>query len=133
MRYVLCLAASALLCGCVSSGTQVKDSALAQFQKGTTTEAQVIQALGPPQGSSNSMSGLRTISYVGMHAQPTAASFIPIVGIFAGGADTHTSVVTFRFGADGKLADMTSQQSDASARVGVMGSQAAAPAPAVVR
>lgn len=117
---------------CVSSGTQVKESALTQFQNGVTSETDVIKSLGTPQGVTKSTDGTRVLTYVGMHAQPKAASFIPVVGLFAGGAQTSTSVVTFNFGTDGKLTSMSSNQSQASARMGLGGAQPTAPEPKVV-
>jgi hypothetical protein len=91
--------------GCVATGTQVKDSALTQFQKGVTTETDVERALGPPTSTTMSSDGTRSMSYSGVHAQPKAASFIPVVGLFAGGASSQVSMVTLRFGQDGKLLD----------------------------
>jgi outer membrane protein assembly factor BamE (lipoprotein component of BamABCDE complex) len=129
MKIVGAVLALALLAGCVSVGTQVKDSALEQFQKGVTTEADVVKALGPPQSITTSTEGLRMLTYMGLHSQPKAASFIPVVGLFAGGADTTGSYVSFRFDKDGKLADITSQQNQMSGRMGAP-AQPAAPAPA---
>jgi len=130
---IAALLLSVALIGCVSSGTQVKDTALSQFRKGQTTEADVVKALGPPQSTMTSSGGGRVISYVGMHAQTKAATFVPIVGLFAGGASSHVSVVTFTFDRDGKLTDYMSQQSEAGARSGFgAGSQPAAPDPKVV-
>jgi hypothetical protein len=103
------------LAGCASSGTQVKDSALTQFQKGVTTEADVERALGPPTATSSSSNGVRVTVYAGAHAQAKAASFIPVVGISAGGATAHSSMVSFRFDQAGKLIDYTSTHSSVDA------------------
>jgi outer membrane protein assembly factor BamE (lipoprotein component of BamABCDE complex) len=116
---ILLITLALLLVGCVSSGTHVQDSALKQFQKGVTTEADVVKALGAPQSTSTSMSGAHTISYVGLSAQSKAATFIPIVGLFAGGANAQTSIVTFTFDTNGKLSDIQSQQSNAESRMGL--------------
>lgn len=110
-----------LLASCVSSGTQVKDSALTQFQKGVTSEADVVKALGPPTSTSMVSDGSRVLAYVGTHAQAKAASFIPIVGLFKGGATGQTSVVTFRFGPDHKLLDYSSTQSNVDVNTGIAG------------
>lgn len=126
------IGAMTLLCGCVSSGTQIEDSALAQFQKGVTTQADVIRALGPPQNTSNTTNGLHSITYAGLHAQPKASSFIPIVGAFTGGASSRMSVVTFIFGDDGKLQEIASTQTQSGARTGI-GAGTQAPAPTVVK
>jgi hypothetical protein len=112
---VLCALA---LSGCVSSGTQVKESQLTSFQKGVTTEPDVIKALGPPQSTTTSTTGIRTIVYYGLRASPKAATFIPVVGLFAGGAKAQTNSVVFMFGPDGKMTEMTSQQTNAESRMG---------------
>jgi hypothetical protein len=106
------------LSGCVSSGTQIKQSQLTSFQKGVTTERDVTRALGQPQAISTSTSGYRVIVYSGVRASPTAASFIPIVGIFAGGANAQASSVVFTFGPDGKMTAMTSSQVTTETRMG---------------
>jgi hypothetical protein len=106
------------LSGCVSSGTQVKESQLTSFQTGVTTERDVRAALGPPQSVSTSTYGVRTIAYSGLRASPKAATFIPIVGLFAGGANVQASSAVFSFGPDGKLTQMTNSQTSAESRMG---------------
>jgi len=119
------------LVGCVSTGTQVKDSALTQFHNGVTTEADIVKALGPAQ-SVTTVNGRRFVSYIGVHAQAKASTFIPIVGAFVGGASSQASSVTFRFGQDGKLIDYSSTQSNVGSVSGLAaGYQPSAPAPAV--
>jgi len=117
MRLYAMLAAM-LLAGCVSSGTQVKESTAAQFQNGVTTEADVVRDLGPPQGVTSGSDGKRLLVYSGMHAQVKGATLIPIVGLFAGGATTQVSTVVFTFGQDGKLESYTITQNQATATAG---------------
>jgi S1-C subfamily serine protease len=72
-----------------------------------TTHADVIRALGPPESEVVSSSGSRSMIYIFSHFSTKAASFIPVVGIFAGGAKAQTSAVTIRFDPNGKLAEVT--------------------------
>lgn len=109
MRYLLVLLV--ILAGCATVGKEVTETQAGQFKRGVTTAADVAEKLGAPTSSGVSDSGSRTMSYVFAHAQPRAASFIPIVGIFAGGADGRTTMVTFVFNPDGKLAGYSYQQS----------------------
>jgi hypothetical protein len=121
MRRLTGIFCALALAGCVSSGTQVKESQLTSFQKGITTEQDVTRALGPPQAVSTSTFGgrvIRVIVYSGVSASPTAANFIPIVGIFAGGANAQASSVAFTFGSDGKMIQMTSSHSTTETRMG---------------
>lgn len=100
------------LAGCVSHGVQVSADRVSQFKPGVTTEADVVAALGQPT-SITSMNGQRLLSYAGAQAQARPASFIPIIGLLAGGADVRYSMTMFKFGPDGKLID-TSQTNGAS-------------------
>lgn len=94
---------SLALAGCATTGTKVNESELAQFHKGVTTESQVEQALGQPQTSGLNSDGTTTIAYVYAHASPKAVDFVPIVGLFAGGANAESTTVTFTFAKDGLL------------------------------
>jgi hypothetical protein len=84
-------------------------AAAAQFQPGVTTAHEVIAILGPPVTETVDSTGVRTIGYASIHAHAKAASFIPIVGLFAGGAVGKSSSVYFTFGPDGILRSYTSQ------------------------
>jgi hypothetical protein len=101
---------------------RMQESALQHFQKGVTTEAEVIQALGPPQISTSNSDGTRSVAYVYTHAEAKAASFIPIVGLFAGGATGNVNTVRFTFDAGGKLQGYESSHTDTDVKTG-LGSQ----------
>lgn len=107
-----------ILASCMSGGTRVDAAKVKAFQKGVTTEAEVIAALGKPNTVSASGSG-RTLTYAWFHAQPKASSFIPFVGAFVGGADSRIEQVNFLFGNDGKLADIVTQQSENGVAMGI--------------
>ena len=53
-------------------------------------------------------------------AQARAASYIPVVDLLAGGADSTMTAIVFRFGPDGKLADWTSNQTNAGVDTGLL-------------
>ena len=86
-----------MLAGCVSSGTEVQPAQRQLLQKGVTTEAQVEKALGAPQAVSTAPNGQRVVVYSGVHWAAGAASYIPVVGLFAGSATAHATSVRFRF------------------------------------
>lgn len=98
--------------GCASVGTDVKDSQLSAFQIGVTTPSDVIRALGAPESEVVSSSGYRSMIYVASHFSTKAATFIPFVGIFAGGAKAQSSTVAIRFDRNGKLAEVTTSRTD---------------------
>lgn len=103
MKLALALVVSLFIAGCASSGTQVSQNAAMQFKEGVTTEAQIVAKLGPPSGVTISSGGGKTLLYSGAQYQTKAATFIPIVGLFAGGADYTVSTASYRLGADGVL------------------------------
>lgn len=112
----------------VSSGTKVTEADLSKFQKGVTTQADVETALGPPQSRTLFGDGQHQIVYVGVHAQAKVASFIPVVGLFAGGATGQTNIVTFTFDKGGLLQNYSSTEASSDVRTGLgTGSQSTSP------
>jgi outer membrane protein assembly factor BamE (lipoprotein component of BamABCDE complex) len=96
------------LSGCVSSGTKVTEQQASQFVKGQSTEAQVIAKLGAPDTASRASDGSHVDQYSYVQTSARAASFIPVVGLMAGGADSKVTVVSFTFEPNGVLKDWTS-------------------------
>lgn len=116
---VLCGLAISLT-ACMSGGTKVTASDLVGFQNGVTTEREVISRLGKPDTVTVSSSGERIDVYAYSKTTPTAATFVPIVGIAAGGANNHVTAVTFRFDPKGLLIDYTSTESNTDVRTGLL-------------
>lgn len=96
MRWVTLFTFS-FLAACVSSGTKVTSEQIAAFEIGKTTEAQVIAALGKPNSVTVLSDGSRTDVYLYSAAHATAASYVPIVGLFAGGAKGSSNAAVFMF------------------------------------
>jgi outer membrane protein assembly factor BamE (lipoprotein component of BamABCDE complex) len=108
----------AALTACTSVGTQVEQADVDHFQKGTATPAEIVAKLGAPQETGHKDNGDTTLSYVYMKGTPKAATFIPVVGLFAGGADMHSTRVTFEFDPSGHLLTVESAQGDTSGHIG---------------
>jgi outer membrane protein assembly factor BamE (lipoprotein component of BamABCDE complex) len=103
-------AASLALVACASTGVRVDEAAVAKFAPGKTTYGEVIQALGPPTTSIVRADGHRVILYTYAQARMRASSFVPVVGLFAGGMDAKSTNVSFEFDTQGVLVnDSTSQ------------------------
>lgn len=119
MNRITIIGVCVLLYGCSAAGVEVKPSQVAQFKRGVTTEQDVAQALGQPTNLTVAADGgqIWIYSYASMQMRPT--TFIPIVGLFAGGADTHQSMAMLRFGPDGKLIDYTSSSGGVGAASGL--------------
>jgi outer membrane protein assembly factor BamE (lipoprotein component of BamABCDE complex) len=101
---IICIGLLATLSGCVSSGVQVDPEVTARFQKGVTTKDQVIAALGTPTQRVSYPDGTSAIVYRHADIRLRPESFIPVAGLFAGGADTAATAVTLSFDAKGRLA-----------------------------
>ena len=88
MRKLFCavLAVTSFIAGCASSGTQISQEKATSFKEGVSTESEIVAALGKPT-SVMIMGDMKYISYSGFQYQTKAATFIPVVGLFAGGAD----------------------------------------------
>lgn len=73
-----------------------------QFKIGVSTYDDVVKALGKPT-SVYTFNGMTTIAYSSAHTHVKGMTFVPVVGMFAGGATASTAVTAFTFGADGLL------------------------------
>ena len=102
---------AAFVGGCASTGTKVETAQVNQFKRGVTTQADVIAALGEPNTRATLEDGSSQIGYVHAEMTTKAATFIPIVGMFAGGMDTQSNAVNFIFDANGKLKSTSSSSS----------------------
>ena len=119
MRYVSVIAALFALTSCMSMGTKVDQDKLTRFEKGRTTYAEVIQQLGKPTQSTVNSDGSRKVMYTYMQSQAKAANFIPIVGAFAGGADTENTNVMLDFDQNSVLTNYSATQGSSSMGTGI--------------
>lgn len=118
MKRTLIAVSLVALSACTTVGTQVEQSQVDQFQRGVTTPVDVQARLGAPQETGHKDNGDTTLSYVYVKGTPKAATFIPVVGIFAGGTDMHQTRVTFEFDPSGHLLTVESAQGDTSGHIG---------------
>jgi hypothetical protein len=113
------LIAAALMAGCVSSGTKVTHDQIAAFEVGKTTEAQVIAAFGTPTSVSFLQDGTKSDVYLHTAAHATAATYVPVVGLFAGGAKGTTDTAVFNFDQNGVLKSTSSSTAQSDVRTGL--------------
>ena len=105
------------LVGCASSGVMVNPDRVKQFKEGQTTQAEAVAVLGKP--VSVFTRGPRTyMSWSGLHTQINPATFIPVVGLFAGGADVTSSGVMLVFN-DGVLESSSFRSTEVGSRNGI--------------
>ncbi|HWA29690.1 MAG TPA: hypothetical protein VG867_01270, partial [Rhizomicrobium sp.] len=98
--------AALLLAGC-TSGTYVSREDAGQFQKGTTTEDQVVAALGQPDAKADLIDGGHRDSYVRVIDGETPIDYVPLVAWVVAPRYGHTTTVNFDFDAKGVLQDVS--------------------------
>lgn len=119
LRVLIAVGLAGILAGCVSSGTKVTQAQISAFQVGNTTEAEVISAFGPPNSASVLSDGSRIDVYVHMSAHANAASYVPVVGLFAGGAKGDSETAVFTFGPNGILKATSSSAAHTDVNTGL--------------
>ncbi|MFZ3141170.1 hypothetical protein [Polaromonas sp.] len=129
---LIALIVATVLAGCASSGVQVSQAAATQFREGVSTEADVVAKLGKP--NMVTISGnVRTIAYNGIQYETKAATFIPIVGLFAGGSDTSITTASYEIGQDGIVKKISYATSGSNTRMGATPAEMAAREPTAVK
>lgn len=98
------------LTACAASGVQIKPEQLSKFERGKTTYQDVVASLGKPNFTTMTADGTRTATYVYAESSIRPATFIPIVGAFAGGADMRSNSVMIMFDRDGVLQNYTASE-----------------------
>jgi outer membrane protein assembly factor BamE (lipoprotein component of BamABCDE complex) len=100
IRVVLLLIIISFVAGCMSHqyGTKLDSSKVSQIKKGVTTRVEVEALLGTPTQVFMIGEGRRTMSYsyteTSVHAN--AASYIPVAGMFLGGATGESQTQTLQ-------------------------------------
>jgi hypothetical protein len=92
---LLALAAALAACG-ASAGREVDKSKVATYQKGVTSCSQIRADLGQPLETSTDVDGAKQLTYGKTETTLNGATFVPIVGIFAGGAETDYDFVQIK-------------------------------------
>lgn len=92
----LALISLLFLAGCMSVGNKINHEYANNIQKGVTTEQEVLTNMGPPMSTAINSDGLKILTYMHVKTDVHGATFIPIVGMFAGGADSTTTTVVIQ-------------------------------------
>ena len=118
MRLIYVLVCAAALTACAATGVKVTEDHLRSLKTGETTVADVTSRFGPPTTRLVNPDGTVVLLYVYGETKVRAASYVPIVGLFAGGADTRSNTATLRFDQAGKLLAVSSSESQYGTGVG---------------
>ncbi|MBU3639993.1 outer membrane protein assembly factor BamE [Polynucleobacter sp. AP-RePozz3-80-G7] len=109
--FIIAFCFSLAACGS-TSGAKVSQEQTSQFIKGKTTMDQVVATLGKPNTKTTKDDGDTLLQYVYANTTVRGATFIPFVGLFAGGADIETEVSGFTFDKNGVLKEVTKRESN---------------------
>jgi outer membrane protein assembly factor BamE (lipoprotein component of BamABCDE complex) len=112
--------------GCASAGNdRVKAETMgtvgSKVTKGVTTKDQVRALYGEPGSVSLTDGGSEVWHYAYAHATATAASYIPIVGIFAGGSNVEKNELVFIFDKTNIVQNYTVHASQSTVQRGTSG------------
>jgi len=119
MRCTFVAAVAVLAFASTTNAAPITAADTAQFKIGVSTLSEVETKLGRPQSVATAADGT-TIAYVSTTMHVKAATYLPVIGMFAGGSKTQASMVTFVFTPGGVL--KSTSTSDQSMDCSAMGS-----------
>lgn len=120
MKNTLALLLTFILVGCASYGNKIDRNYAASIEKGVTTEEQVVKNMGSPTSVGLSANRKKILTYMHVASQAKASTFIPILGLFAGGADTQTTMLIITINQEtGIVENWTYNQSDTEVNTGL--------------
>ncbi len=101
IRIITLVALIVFAAGCASYGKKIDPDFSSRIKKGSTTEAQVIRAIGSPMSVSIMPDGQKFAMYMYTYAQTKASTLIPIVGAFVGGVNSQTQSLQIWYDSEG--------------------------------
>ncbi len=110
---------AALFQGCASSGTKIDPAAVSQIERGVTTKAQLVAALGNPISASMLGNGRELLVWSYAQTRVKGRTFIPVVGAFAGGADTKMETLQVILDSDKVVEDYLWNNSQIETKTGL--------------
>lgn len=117
-RAILVLASLLTFAGCASVGQKIDPASVEKIHKGQTTRSEVIALLGPPMSSTVTSEGKEILMWIYAHSSARGASYIPVVGLFAGGVNANSESVQVVIGTDKLVENFTSHTSVIDSRMG---------------
>jgi hypothetical protein len=119
MKRIIAAAACVLaLAGCVSAGTKIDPATVSAFQPGVTSIGEAEAKLGTPNQVTHLSDGQTIVVYMYIKSHASGASYIPVVGIFAGKSIADNVSTTLVFDKAGKFARSTTGEGHTEAGLG---------------
>jgi hypothetical protein len=114
LKAALTLAALAL--ALPAAAKPITDDQVAGLRICATTVADVLARFGRPTTLEKSADGGEVLTYSMTHARTKAVSFVPVVGMFAGGSVSESTRHRFEFEPDGKLTSASATTTEIECR-----------------
>lgn len=108
------------MAGCASVGTPIDQAKVSQIQKGVTTRAQLVAALGAPASTSALADGQTVCLWIYSKASNSAQNFIPVVNIVQGRMSVESQSLQVFFGPDGTVTNFVTNQTSLQGRGGAI-------------
>lgn len=121
---ILAVIGLGLLSGCATVGNDTlkdenKQTIASKITEGKTTMAEVKAMFGTPLTTSYTDAGSEVWTYEITHMSADAASYIPVVGLFAGGSSGTKKELVILFDDKGKVRKYKMSESAVKARTGL--------------
>ncbi len=110
--------AAVVLSACASAGNPINRQKVQALHVGQTTITQARASLGKPNAEIASYGGTTMLEYIHVTVRPNGATFIPVVGLFAGKATSTSDVLLLTFDRKGILAHVQTQNGSITAGPG---------------
>lgn len=104
--------------GCASAGTKVEQSSVDNIVKGETTKSEAIALLGSPMSASLTGDGKEILVWSYAQTKMKGATFIPVVGLFAGGSNTNMTTFQVILNSEKVVEDYLWNNSNIESRIG---------------
>lgn len=115
----LCIALTAV--GCASSGRKIDQAKVSQIHNGSTGP-EVRKLIGAPETVMKDATGGETWSYSYVYASAKGENFIPVVNLFASGANVQSSSLTVYLNPQGVVTNFVSSNSASDINTGISSS-----------
>ena len=118
-KNILLLILTLIFIGCATAGKPLDKDKISQIKEGTTTKQEVINLLGNPNSDSLSGDGKEILMYMYLNSSVRPSTYIPVVGLFTGGANQKMQSVQILIGKDEKVEKFISTNSDTPINTGL--------------
>lgn len=118
MRPIIIILLALSIVACASVGVQVDSAKVEEIEKGVTTEQEIKETFGNPSSSGITSDGELFYMYTFARSTTNAATFIPVVGLFAGGSNTDMETLQIWFDTEQRVREYHFNKSNMETRLG---------------